>query len=610
MGGLDRRVGSEGGRGGAGLPCRRRPPLSVRTAFTVNGKFGLHTLEVHRGDVLDVELINSIPSDYPDTDEVGTTLHWHGLSLTGSDYWYDGVPYMTQCPVPPGSKQRIRFRVVDGPGLFWWHSHVGLQSADGLSGLLVVRPPRGVSDAAAAIPKHDKEILLTVGDWWHSPGAALAFPIGRPFDRRKQTNATGAYWWADVPQAVLMNGRGIASDCTPLPYLSNATIQCAPKAAWVPPGRLGAVASPGSAAASPGCARTNFTVAAGATVLWRVANVGSLMDLSFCVDGHELTVVAADGVPVAPYKLGAGLCAELNLGQRLDLLMTATTTPGAYWVSALSNYRPAAPHGYAVLKVEAGVAAAPPLPPAPAPQTGAVPPWDVKLLNALTMPAWLAGKADPPAGVDPLLAAAGAPLAVPPRSTRFVFLNNTQPFLPTGQVRWALNQVVNSGPPACGAYAQKVVAAGAAAIEADARLTEAKGANADVGTSLGVQDAGAEEGPVYVYGRAGSGLAALSTPVVGRQVVLLDEGDVVDVVLQNLPPFTNQGNVSRPEDAPKVGGGGRRVSGGGVATLGAHLPAPTPLCSAGSSTRSTCTATTFGCSALGTATGPTRCGAR
>jgi len=560
------RAAASPARAPSGIPGTPSPSHSppVRTAFTVNGKFGLHTIEVHRGDVLDVELINSIPPDYPDTDDAGVTLHWHGLSLTGSDYWYDGVPYLTQCPVPPGSKQRIRFRVDDGPGVFWFHSHVGLQSSDGLAGVLIVRPPRGASDAAAGVPRHDQEVVVSIGDWWHSPGAALAFPIGRPFDQRKQTNATGAYWWPDVPQAVLVNGRGVASDCAPLPYLSNATIACAPKVAWVAPGRLGAVASPGAAAASPGCARTNFTVAPGSTILWRVVNVGSLMDLSFCVDGHALTVVAADGVPVAPYTLGRGACADLNLGQRLDLLMTATSAPGAYWVSALSNYRPASPNGYAVLKVVAAGADPPALPSTPAPQTGAVPPWDVVALNALKMPGWLAGNAEPPAGVDPALAVAGAPwtTAAPPRSTRFVYVNNTQPFLPTGQVRWALNQVVASGPPACGAYAQTVARAGAAAVEADARLTDAKGPAADVGTSLGVQEAGEEEGPVYVYGRRGASLQTLATPVVGRQVVLLDEGDVVDVAIQNLAPFVNQGNVSRPDDAPKARGRGGRWRGG------------------------------------------------
>ena len=104
--------------------------------------------------------------------------------------------------------------------------------------------------------------------------------------------------------------------------------------------------------------------------------------------------------------------------------------------------------------------------------------------------------------------------------------------------------------------------AGAAAVEADARLTDAKGPAADVGTSLGVQEAGEEEGPVYVYGRRGASLQTLATPVVGRQVVLLDEGDVVDVAIQNLAPFVNQGNVSRPDDAPKARGRGGRWRGG------------------------------------------------
>ena len=98
------------------------PPLppSVRNVFTVNGKFGVHTIQAHRGDVLEVEVVNNIPADYPDVHE-GITLHWHGLTMPGSDFWYDGAAYVTQCPLKYGKKQTYRFLLVDGPGLFWWH---------------------------------------------------------------------------------------------------------------------------------------------------------------------------------------------------------------------------------------------------------------------------------------------------------------------------------------------------------------------------------------------------------------------------------------------------------------------------------------------------------
>jgi len=49
--------------------------------------------------------------------------------MEGSDAWYDGVAFLHQCPLQNAkgfnNKQEIKFRVVDGPGSYWWHSHTG-----------------------------------------------------------------------------------------------------------------------------------------------------------------------------------------------------------------------------------------------------------------------------------------------------------------------------------------------------------------------------------------------------------------------------------------------------------------------------------------------------
>lgn len=37
----------------------------VRDVYTINGQFGGPTIEVHRGDVLHVTLVNEVPADYP-----------------------------------------------------------------------------------------------------------------------------------------------------------------------------------------------------------------------------------------------------------------------------------------------------------------------------------------------------------------------------------------------------------------------------------------------------------------------------------------------------------------------------------------------------------------
>jgi FtsP/CotA-like multicopper oxidase with cupredoxin domain len=52
------------------------------------------------------------------TDE-GTTLHWHGLLQSGTAY-FDGVPAVSQCPIPPGGTLVYTFR-ASLYGTSWYH---------------------------------------------------------------------------------------------------------------------------------------------------------------------------------------------------------------------------------------------------------------------------------------------------------------------------------------------------------------------------------------------------------------------------------------------------------------------------------------------------------
>lgn len=46
-------------------PETKKKLKKVRDVYTINGQFGGPTLEVHRGDVLHVTLVNEVPADYP-----------------------------------------------------------------------------------------------------------------------------------------------------------------------------------------------------------------------------------------------------------------------------------------------------------------------------------------------------------------------------------------------------------------------------------------------------------------------------------------------------------------------------------------------------------------
>lgn len=81
-----------------------------------------------------------------------STIHWHGMILPND---MDGVPYVTQPPVPNGGEFIYTYK-PDPPGFRWYHSHVGDQLALGLFGAFLVEDPRE--------PRADVEVVLVLHD--------------------------------------------------------------------------------------------------------------------------------------------------------------------------------------------------------------------------------------------------------------------------------------------------------------------------------------------------------------------------------------------------------------------------------------------------------------
>lgn len=88
------------------------------------------TLHVCKGDTVVVELAN-------EAEGTATSIHWHGIIQKGSQFM-DGVPYITQCPIPFGSTFVYQYKVEEA-GTHYYHSHAGHQHANGIFGALIVR---------------------------------------------------------------------------------------------------------------------------------------------------------------------------------------------------------------------------------------------------------------------------------------------------------------------------------------------------------------------------------------------------------------------------------------------------------------------------------------
>ncbi|HUE95513.1 MAG TPA: multicopper oxidase domain-containing protein, partial [Longimicrobiaceae bacterium] len=109
------------------------------------------TIEARRGDRARILLRNEI--DQP------TIAHWHGLRPPQEA---DGHPRLA---IPPGAEYRYDFTIDERAGLYWYHPHPHMRTANqtyfGLVGLLIVRDE--VEDALG-LPSGDREICAAFQD--------------------------------------------------------------------------------------------------------------------------------------------------------------------------------------------------------------------------------------------------------------------------------------------------------------------------------------------------------------------------------------------------------------------------------------------------------------
>jgi FtsP/CotA-like multicopper oxidase with cupredoxin domain len=92
-------------------PVRRQLFGRTVTMFGFNGQYPGPLIEVDEGSTIVVRFTNR--TDFP------TAVHWHGVRL---DNRFDGVPHLTQDPVPPGGSFEYRVHFRDA-GIYWYHPH-------------------------------------------------------------------------------------------------------------------------------------------------------------------------------------------------------------------------------------------------------------------------------------------------------------------------------------------------------------------------------------------------------------------------------------------------------------------------------------------------------
>lgn len=435
-----------------------------------------------------------------------------------------------------------------------WHAHAGTAAVDGLSGPLIVRPPRGKPKSIIPTPNGEDiagEKTLFIHDWYQTLGTLLNAPLNRPFSPNDDwTPNDGNFTWVGNPESILFNGKAVFQDCTPPPEGSpegtNATCSVSSLDGTLVPAANSNTSA--STASSTECTHEQYEVEAGKTYLFRILNGGHLLYQTVCFEGHNVTIVAADAVPTAPLA-AANNCIDVNSGERYDVLLTANASPGTYWISSQSQFRPGAPSGFAVLRYVNGSTseeASPELPPTPVPQPGSQDIWSPEYIPQLTINPLLL-KANSPAKEDLVYSVVTTPV---PDPTSFLMVNMSQPVInETGQIRWALNNIVGVNRPPCNDL-QSIFQSQPDWLATNAEKTANGARNESLG-GLYQQNAPGTRAAVFLANLTTIEDMALN-PTVGSHVAPLELGQVVEVVLQNNPgsAFNGGGNRTLSEAHP------------------------------------------------------------
>ena len=248
-----------------------------RSALLINGAFPGPLIEANWGDTITVNVCNNIVGP-----EEGTALHWHGI-LQKQTPWYDGVPAVQQCPIAPGKCFTYSF-LADIYGTSWYHSHYSAQYAGGLTGPMIIHGPSQV--------QYDIDLgPIMLSDWYHTEYFKIVeqvMGVGQPPPSSDNN---------------LINGK-MNYNCS---LITDPSVHCTNNAGL-----------------------SKFKFHSGKKHRLRLINSGAEGIQRFTIDGHNMTVIANDFVPIRPYTTNV---ITLGIGQRSDVIVEGIGNPtSAYWM--------------------------------------------------------------------------------------------------------------------------------------------------------------------------------------------------------------------------------------------------------------------------------------
>jgi FtsP/CotA-like multicopper oxidase with cupredoxin domain len=137
-------------------PVKRQiVPFKMMDVWGYNGSCPGPTIQANQGDRVRIVFENHLPES--------TSLHWHGLEIPIE---MDGLPYVTQQPVPPGGKFVYEF-TLHQEGTYFYHSHGAMQEMMGMIGMFILHPKQPYQ------PRVDHDYGIILQEWAILPNSTV-----------------------------------------------------------------------------------------------------------------------------------------------------------------------------------------------------------------------------------------------------------------------------------------------------------------------------------------------------------------------------------------------------------------------------------------------------
>ncbi|KAG8750576.1 hypothetical protein FRC12_012825 [Ceratobasidium sp. 428] len=304
-----------------------------------------------------------------------TTMHWHGMRRIGTP-WSDGVPGLTQWPIPVGGSFIYNFTLHEA-GLQWYHSHYKMQLDDGLKGTIFINPNPNT-------PKPFSQISTDTAVLEKLKAAELSGNLLNVYDYKHYTSEHWMAEWerTEVEQLcidnIITSGKGqvMCPDMALINSLATPEQKPLTKKGCMYPNNTLMFPYPESkpelvsSAMWYDCKNSStpfqvYTVKqADGWTAFNLLNSGALWDLRVSIDSHKMYYFAADGhytnIQVATSIL-------IPIGERYQFFVKLDQTPGDYLIRTAAVVLPQIMTGYAIMSYNTPKADPTKLPPAKSP---------------------------------------------------------------------------------------------------------------------------------------------------------------------------------------------------------------------------------------------------